>query len=569
MNTKVKVLLLFLAFIVVNAMFAQQIPLPSKNQIRWQKYEHTMFIHFSPATWQGKEFDDLSYPISKINPTLLNTDQWCEVAKLWDAKMIVFVAKHVGGFCWWQTNTTEYSVKNTPWRGGKGDVLRDLSESCKKYGLDLGVYLYPGDPAWGAGIGSGGKTEDPTKQEAYNKIYRQQLTEVLSKYGSMKEVWFDGNCHIPVKDILEKYAKEAVIYQGKQADIRWSGNEDGVAPYPNWYTIKKEDLATGYSTALQSDVNGDAYAPIETDIPLLKNGTHKWFWAPNTDKYILTLDQLMNAYYKTSGRGSVFLINATPDTTGLIPMSHVKRYKEFGLELRKRFGQSLGKTSGKGKEVMLNFEEPTDVNHCIIRERLENGQRVKSYVLEGYSKERQWFVLSKGSSIGLKRIDFFKNVRVEKIRLTVLDCKAEPVISELSAYNVRGKFMEALKSNTKPILISSWENDTYSENEWKELVLDLTPYVTQVGVYDVSFNLISYDYLSKKATGLIFKDWELEMYGKNYPEGLTRIDNSSVFRVTRSQQSLNEYPTYLKVKVRRNPAASSGEITINRVEINK
>ena len=277
----------------------------------------------------------------------------------------------------------------------------------------------------------------------------------------------------------------------------------------------------------------------------------------------------MNAYYKTSGRGSVFLINATPDTTGLIPMSHVKRYKEFGLELRKRFGQSLGKTSGKGKEVMLNFEEPTDVNHCIIRERLENGQRVKSYVLEGYSKERQWFVLSKGSSIGLKRIDFFKNVRVEKIRLTVLDCKAEPVISELSAYNVRGKFMEALKSNTKPILISSWENDTYSENEWKELVLDLTPYVTQVGVYDVSFNLISYDYLSKKATGLIFKDWELEMYGKNYPEGLTRIDNSSVFRVTRSQQSLNEYPTYLKVKVRRNPAASSGEITINRVEINK
>ena len=136
------------------------IPLPSKAQLRWQQYERTMFLCLDPCTWQGREYDNHSYPISQINPTRLNTDQWCEVARSWGAKMILFVAKHTGGFCWWQTNTSEYGIKNTPWRNGKGDVLKELSQSCRKYGLGLGIYVYPGDETWGAGIGSGGKTAD-------------------------------------------------------------------------------------------------------------------------------------------------------------------------------------------------------------------------------------------------------------------------------------------------------------------------------------------------------------------------------------------------------------------------
>jgi alpha-L-fucosidase len=286
-----------------------------------------MFVHWSVNTWQthrglDNEWDDLSTPLTRINPTKLNTDQWCETAKSWDAKMIIFVAKHVGGFCFWNTNTTDYGIRNTPWKNGTGDVLQELSRSCKKYGLDLGIYIYPGDPHWGAGPGSGGITSDPSKQEAYTKVFRQQMTEVLSRYGEIREIWFDGSCRIEVDDILDTYARNAVIFQGPMASLRWVGNEDGFAPFSNWYTLSSTDLKTGVATAVQSDPFGDAYAPVEIDVPLLKNGGHKWFWAPQTDHLILTTEQLMDMYYKSVGRGSVLLLNSTPDTTGVIPAAH-------------------------------------------------------------------------------------------------------------------------------------------------------------------------------------------------------------------------------------------------------
>jgi len=293
--------------------FSQNIPIPSEAQLRWHAYEQIMFVHLSPATWQGREYDNGSTPLSDIQLSSLDTDQWCEVAKSWGAKMVVFVAKHAGGFCWWQTQTTDYGVRNVSWKNGKGDVLKDLAASTKKFGLDLGIYVYPGDEQWGAGIGSGGITKDPLKQEEYNLVFRKQLTEVLTKYGKMSEVWFDGNCHIPVEDILKEHAADAVIFQGKMASLRWVGNEDGIAPYPNWYTLENSDLKTGTSTALHSDIQGDAYAPLEVDVPLLKNGGHKWFWAPDTDHLLMNTSQLMDIYYKSVGRGAVLLLNSSPD----------------------------------------------------------------------------------------------------------------------------------------------------------------------------------------------------------------------------------------------------------------
>ena len=547
--------------------YSQDIPLPSEAQLRWQKYEQIMFLCLDPCTWQGREYDNHSYPISKINPKQLDTDQWCKVAKSWDAKMILFVAKHAGGFCWWQTNTTEYGIKNTSWRNGNGDVLRDLSESCKKYGLDLGIYVYPGDEQWGAGIGSGGKTEDPTKQEAYNKIYRQQLTEVLTKYGPIKEVWFDGNCHVPINDILEKYASDAVILQSKKANIRWVGNEDGIAPNPNWYMVNKKDLDTGISTALHSDVNGDCYAPVEVDVPMLKNNAHKRFWAPNTDHLLLSVEQLMNLYYKSVGRGAVLLLNSTPDTTGLIPVSHVKRYAEFGKEIKKRFAHPIKKTSGNTQELILDLGKPTVVNHCILQEQLEKGQRVTSYTIEGLDKDDKWILLSKGTSIGNKKIDYFPNVSVSQVRLRIQSSKSIPQISNFAVYQVESDLSDILAMNNleKPIVISSWEKDTYSEEEWTDVVFDLTPYVNSIGHYDIVFNLLAGDYITRQPTGLQFKDWKLEMYGKEFPEGITKLEGKNVFRITRSQQTLDEFPTRLRMKIKRNPAKSTGEVTIQRI----
>jgi len=151
----------------------------SINCIR-QEQERIMFVHFGMATWQGSEGDNWTTPLNQVNPTDLNTDQWCEVAQSWGAKMVLFVAKHVGGFCWWQTDTSDYGVRQIPWRDGKGDVLESLSASCRKYNLDLGVYIYPGDEHWGAMVGSGGITSDPSKQETYTQIFQTSINRSIN-----------------------------------------------------------------------------------------------------------------------------------------------------------------------------------------------------------------------------------------------------------------------------------------------------------------------------------------------------------------------------------------------------
>jgi alpha-L-fucosidase len=193
--------------------------IPTPEQTVWQEMEIEMFLCFDPATWQGGEKDDHSTPLDKIKPSQLNTNQWCEVAKSFGAKQILFVAKHTGGFCWWQTETSDYSIKKTPYKDGRGDILAELSQSCRKHGLKLGVYIYPGDDQWGAGIGSGGRTNDPAKQEAYNQVLRQQWTEVLTQYGEISELWFDGSCIVELGDIIKKYAPKAMVFQSPYVPV--------------------------------------------------------------------------------------------------------------------------------------------------------------------------------------------------------------------------------------------------------------------------------------------------------------------------------------------------------------
>ncbi len=548
-----------------SSLIVEGIPVPSLPQLRWHNYEQIMFIHFNPTTWTGKEYDDLSLPLSRMNPTQLNTDQWCEVAKSWDAKMILFVAKHTGGFCWWQTETTEYGIKNTPWKDGKGDVLAELSKSCQKYGLDLGIYVYPGDEKWGAGIGSGGRTKDPSKQEDYNFVFRQQLTEVLTKYGPIREVWFDGSCIIDVGDIIDKYASDAVVFQGPKATIRWVGNEDGIAPYPNWYTIKKEDLQTGVSTALHSTPDGDAYAPVEIDLPLLGNNGHKWFWAPNTDSMILSIDQLIDVYYRTVGRGAIMLLNSTPDTTGLIPESHVKTYQAFGEEIKKRFDKPIASTFGIQPELEILFDKPTMVNHAIIKEEIAYGQRVRSYTLEGLTSNG-WKLIYSGSSIGTKKIDSFDSIEVSKIRLKISNSIAQPIIKNFSVFYIKDfKSGKENSSENKPIEVGSWNAQTFTD-QWQIVELNLTPYIDFIGQFEVNFQMVTYDW--NKEWGLEFKDWEIEMYGKKIPEAIQKVENGWKFIITRSQQvdKMDEYPSIFRVKVRTKPGLTIGNIELKKIE---
>jgi alpha-L-fucosidase len=262
---------------------AAKLARPSPVQYAWHEQERIMFVCLDPCTWQGREYDNHSTPLSQINLAQLDTDEGCRAATLWGAKEILFVAKHTGGFCWWQTETTKYGVKETAWKGGQGDVLAELSASCRKQGLNLGVYVYPGDDIWGAPSGSGGRTKDPAKQEAYNQVFRQQLTEVLTRYGKMTEVWFDGSCVIDDSDILKQHAADAVIFQGPQATIRWPGTESGKLPYPAWNSLSNKDLKTGVSTAAHGRPDGDAWAPLEADTTLYN---HNWFWSADDEFHL-------------------------------------------------------------------------------------------------------------------------------------------------------------------------------------------------------------------------------------------------------------------------------------------
>jgi len=546
-----------------------KIPMPSAPQLRWQNYERIMFLHFAPNTWTGLGQDDNSLPLSRINPEKLNTDQWCQVARSWGAKMIIFVAKHSGGFCWWQTNTTEYGVRNIPWKNGKGDVLAEISKSCDKYGLDLGVYIYPGDKNWGAGLGSGGRTSDPGKQEAYNRVFRQQLTEVLSNYKPMKEVWFDGSCVVDVSDILKKYAGDAVVFQGPQATIRWVGNEKGIVPYPNWYTIKSAELKAGGSTALQSDPDGDAYAPVEADVPfLLTPKSYRWFWAPNTDQMMLSVNGLMDIYNKSVGRGSVLLLNATPDTTGLIPESHVERYKSFGEALSKRFSNPVALCSGQGNILEIKLGNSTTVNGAVMREDLSQGQRIRKYILEGYS-EGKWVTLSEGSSVGSMRIDEFSPVKISKTRLRITEAAARPAIQKFALYNFDE--LEEKKnviSENKVVKMGSWNNHTFSSG-WQEFSYDLTSqFKEKVGQFELKFRPTA-PTISIGKSGLEFKDWSVELYGMVNPDAV-RNAGDGVFLINNSQDISHGTTTRVsfRIKIRSGTTDSTGVIELRMIDSN-
>jgi alpha-L-fucosidase len=402
---------------------------PSAGQLAWQDLELGMFIHFAPNTWQDEEYDRRTTPLAAINPAI-NTDQWADCAVALGAKYVVFVAKHAGGFCMWQTETTDYGIRNTPWRGGHGDVMADLSASCRRRGLKLGVYLSPIDSRFGAG--NGGRCRTPEQQAAYDAVYRRQLTELLSRYGELVEVWFDGSIAIPVGDIVQRYAPHAMIFQGPHATIRWVGNEDGFAPYPAWNGVSRADKATGIATAIHGDPNGSAWLPNEVDVSIRRPN---WFWSTKNESKLLSLDALLEIYYRSVGRGAQLLLNIPPDRRGLIPEADFTRAREFGAQIARRFGRSLAETSGSGESLTLRLPPPRPtVDHVILQEDCRQGERVRAYRLEGRTADG-WRTLGKGSAIGHKRIQPISLGTFDALRLVVTASAAPPVLRRFAAFH--------------------------------------------------------------------------------------------------------------------------------------
>ena len=407
------------------------LPVPTPAQREWQDAEIGMFLHFAPNTWQDLEGDNLSTPLKDINPTKLDTDQWARTARDMGAKYLVFVAKHVGGFCWWQTSTTEYSVKNTAWRGGRGDVMADVAKSCQKYGLKLGVYLSPADGKHGIEVG--GRATDPAKQAAYVQTFRTQLTELLTKYGPIFEVWFDGSLTFDVGDLLAKYAPKAVVFQGPQASIRWVGNEEGYAPYPCWNGAKFDPKTWGTLTTAEGNPDGDRWLPSEVDCRMRDT----WFWNTKNESTVKSLDQLMEMYEASVGHGAVLLLNNTPDPTGLIPAKDVARAREFGAEIKRRYATPIVYSSGRGNVVEAMPSAPVLADAVVTMEDTTFGERIREYVIEGLV-DGSWKELAKGTAIGHKKIDRFEPVRVAKVRIRVMRSVGEPVVRRLALFRTGG-----------------------------------------------------------------------------------------------------------------------------------
>jgi len=403
---------------------------PSPQQLAWHDYEIGMFVHIAPQTWQDSESDDLSTPLTAINPDKLDTDEWVRVAQSMGAKYVVFVAKHEGGFCWWQTDTTDFGVRNTPWRGGQGDVLADLSASARKAGIKLGVYLSPQDRKHGIAVG--GRAKDPAQQAAYEKLFRQQLTEVLSKYGDMTEVWFDGNLMFDVGDILAKHAPNAVVFQGPQASIRWVGNEDGVAPYPTWNAVEFPApgvVKWGDFTSRQSVFGGNRWLPIECDARIRST----WFWKTNNEGTLKSLDKLMDMYQRSVGHGGVLLLNQTPDRAGRIPEADAQRAAEFGAAVRKRFGTPIAETRGTGAALTLRLPAGVALGYAMTMENLAGGEQVQEYVIErrGTGAWQEW---ARGTAIGHKKIDVGPATPTAEVRLRITRSAGTPDIGRFAVF---------------------------------------------------------------------------------------------------------------------------------------
>jgi alpha-L-fucosidase len=448
---------------------------PTTDQLRWQQMEFGMFVHIAPNTWQNREYDDLSTPLNEINPDI-DTDNWAQCAVNLGARYIVFVAKHAGGFCWWQTKTTKYSVSHIPWENGHGDVLRNLRKSCDKFGLKLGVYVSPRDGYHHAS--TGGVCKTPEEQRAYNAIYREQLTEVLSRYGAMVEIWFDGSNVVPVSDILARYAPHAAIFQGPEATIRWVGNENGFAPYPCWEALPLADASTGVATSSSSTPHGNVWMPIEADVSIRRP---KWFWSTTDLKDLMSLDDLIEVYYRSIGRGVQLLLNVPPDTTGHIDPHDFARAKEFGDEIRRRFDRPVGDTEGSGHAVTLRFAQPRRVDHAILQEDCRYGQRVETYRIDGFA-DGKWKTLATGSTIGFKRIQPLTPATVHALRVVVTSALETPHHLRLAAYDTHAAPPASWNASSyiwAPTPAGSWKGSSFH--------VDLTPQIKQAAQYLVRF----------------------------------------------------------------------------------
>lgn len=464
---------------------------PSPRQFAWQRQELTAFIHFGMNTFTNREWGEGTESEKTFNPTGMDCDQWVKTLKEAGFKQVVLTCKHHDGFCLWPSAYTEYSVKNSPWMDGKGDVVKMVSDACKKYGMHFGVYLSPWD-----------RNNAAYGTPAYNDYFCNQLTELLTNYGKIYEVWFDGACgegpngkkqvyDFPRYYKLIRDLQPDAVISGMAPDCRWVGTETGVGRETEWSVVPNSNMDPALVAAhsQQADIappTGDmtdedlgsrdviqkakmlVWYPAETDVSIRPG----WFYHKDQDAKVKTPEKLMDIYFTSVGRNGVLLLNVPPATDGRFADADVTSLKGFHALWEKIFSNNLlsgakvkaakgeNKTTaaaiidgnydtsycpkmsisvqeaGKGEvPVTFTLKQPVRFNVLSLQEDIRKGQRVEDFVLQ-VKQDGKWKEVAKGTTIGYKRlIKLSEPVTTQDVRLVVRQSRGTPALAEMGLYS--------------------------------------------------------------------------------------------------------------------------------------
>ena len=451
-------------------------PVPSERQLAWHDLEFYAFVHFNMNTFTNMEWGFGDESPDLFNPTELDCRQWAQVCKDAGMKGIILTAKHHDGFCLWPSEYTEHSVKNSPWKNGKGDVVQELADACREYGLKFGVYLSPWD-----------RNHPDYGKPGYLDYFRNQLRELLTNYGDVFEVWFDGanggtgwygganeerridrqtyydweNTYKIVRELQPL----ACLFSDAGPDVRWVGNEEGWANETNWAPLRRDEFYPGspnYTELRSGHEDGTHWVPAEADVSIRPG----WYYHPSEDHKVKTLPHLLDIYYNSIGRNVSFLLNFPVDTRGLIHEKDVEQVMKLAEAIKADFANDLARgkrvtaTSIRGNSrkykagnvndgdpdtywatddniiessLEINFRKPTEMNRFLVQEDIRLGQRVKKFKLEALV-DNNWEPVASETTIGYKRILRFPEITATRLRLTIEDAKASPVISNIGVY---------------------------------------------------------------------------------------------------------------------------------------
>ncbi len=451
------------------------LPVPTEAQLKWHEMEKYAFIHFTTNTFTGKEWGYGDESPSVFYPTAINVDQWISTIKDAGLKGVVLTCKHHDGFVLWPSKFTEHSIKNSPYKEGKGDIVKEVADACKKYKLKFGVYLSPWD-----------RNRADYGSSSYVTYYRNQLKEIFDNYGPIFEMWMDGanggdGYYGGARDkrkingreyydwpntikLVRGFEPNILFFSDAGPEIRWVGNESGIAGRTNWNNITIDTLYAGQGgindLLATGSENGKSWVPAEVDVSIRKG----WFYHKEEDDKVKTPEKLFDIYMTSVGRGSNLILNIPPDRRGLIHENDVEALKGWKKLLDERFGHNLAKNAkisssssfnsnlkasnildsniktywaanemSNTAEIEISFAKEQIVSYIQLQEYIKLGQRVKSFTISIW-KDNKWKQVANETTIGYKRIVAIEPTSAKKLKIKIIDSKACPTISEIAVF---------------------------------------------------------------------------------------------------------------------------------------